>query len=534
MRRIICRLFLGAAVSLFVSVAASAAGINSAEQRLLDTVSQPFSYNGKTYAVTDGSIASARARLSQEGTDLTDGLVNDCISQFGNSHAELVEGGYCRELEPPADKEDTQTTTPAPTSEPEHSKSERRQNKAFLKRILGEPSDDGEVPEDGKTSAKENKGKEQTTEEKSEPASTAVPSPTPEKAEDVWDVEGGTSAAMDFDSRDVKSAVKGQMTVDKGSKKYTLGTKRGKSSLERYMKRFLSLGKILYAVLLAVTGLAVLLLVNCIFSNKGRHGRKRRGGVPAVLAGICIAGWSLFLLLGFSLYFGVFHQGVAARQLMESDYFSGVAQMAREQAAKRLQDNGYDTGISEEAFALSNIYIDEKQYTDDVLSGKKNAKLSVDKVHKVLSGRLDKKKDALLIRLIEEDYKNISKFEIGTGIRACRDSCRGMFYLAVFSGVAACILLFLLIGRMYRNFYKAAGIGAAGLFPASAVILAAAAAMRYMADGWKIQVKPVYYQVFLKNYISQSIQVVFYFGCIGIVCAVCLIIWRHYLRKVCA
>jgi len=136
--------------------------------------------------------------------------------------------------------------------------------------------------------------------------------------------------------------------------------------LERYMKRFLSLGKILYAVLLAVTGLAVLLLVNCIFSNKGRHGRKRRGGVPAVLAGICIAGWSLFLLLGFSLYFGVFHQGVAARQLMESDYFSGVAQMAREQAAKRLQDNGYDTGISEEAFALSNIYIDEKQYTDDV------------------------------------------------------------------------------------------------------------------------------------------------------------------------
>lgn len=80
MRRIICRLFLGAAVSLFVSVAASAAGINSAEQRLLDTVSQPFSYNGKTYAVTDGSIASARARLSQEGTDLTDGLVNDCIS----------------------------------------------------------------------------------------------------------------------------------------------------------------------------------------------------------------------------------------------------------------------------------------------------------------------------------------------------------------------------------------------------------------------------------------------------------------------
>lgn len=534
MRRIICRLFLGAAVSLFVSAAASAAGINSAEQRLLDTVSQPFAYNGKTYAVTDGSIASARARLSQEGTDLTDGLANDCISQFSNSHAELVEGGYCRELEPAADKEDTQATTPAPTSEPEHSKSERRQNKAFLKRILGEPSDDGEVPEDGKTPAEENKEKAKTPEEKSEPANTVVPSSIPEKAEDVWDVEGDASAAMDFDSRDIKSAVKGRMTVAKGNKKYTLGTKRGKSSLERYMERFLSLGKILYAVLLAVTVLAVILLVNCIFSNKGRHGRKRRGRVPAVLAGICIAGWSLFLLLGFSLYFGVFHQGVASRQLMESDYFSGVAQMAREQAAKRLQDNGYDTGISEEAFVLSNIYIDEKQYTDDVLSGKKNAKLSMDKVHKVLSGRIDNKKDALLIQLIEEDYKNISKFDIGAGIRACRDSCRGMFYLAVISGFAACILLFLLTGRMYRNFYKAAGIGAAGLFPVSAVILAAAAAVRYMADGWKIQVNPAYYQVFLKNYISQSIQVVFYFGCIGIVCAVCLIIWRHYLRKVCA
>lgn len=151
MKQIISRILLGLTVVLCISVSAGAAGINSAEQKVLDEISQPFSYNGKTYAVNGGNVSAARERLSEDSMDLTDSFANDCISQFHQSYEELVSGGYCAEVEDFGDNGAEAADNPEATPVAKHSKGERAKNKEFLAMMFGSPveSDSPEKEDSG-------------------------------------------------------------------------------------------------------------------------------------------------------------------------------------------------------------------------------------------------------------------------------------------------------------------------------------------------------------------------------------------------
>ena len=78
--------------------ASAAGGLNAAEQRAIAAAQQPFEYNGKTYVVNSSYISQATAKLSADNVDMSDAEANQYIAQFGGSHQELVEEGYCNEV----------------------------------------------------------------------------------------------------------------------------------------------------------------------------------------------------------------------------------------------------------------------------------------------------------------------------------------------------------------------------------------------------------------------------------------------------
>lgn len=285
-------------------------------------------------------------------------------------------------------------------------------------------------------------------------------------------------------------------------------------------------------VVFIFTAIVFAVVADYIFAYKGRRDRKRgRHHILAVLTGICTGVWSLLILLALGLNFGAFNKGAMHRQLMESDYFSGVTQMAREQAAGWLQDNSYDSSIADEVFNLSNVYIEEKQYIDAVLSGEKNAEVSVNKIHEKLTEKLDEDKDETLISLIEEEYKSISDFELGSIVRRSKDSYTVFFYLTVIAGIAIILILFGAMYYVYGYVHKAVGVTASGLLPASLLVVVIALIAKYAVSKQELKIKPVYYQEFLQNYLSWDIQVVLYLGCIGTVCAFGLLLWRYHMHK---
>lgn len=519
MKRIVSRVLFGMLAFVCVAVTAKAAGINSAEQSLLDAVSQPFSYNGKTYVVSSSSISEGRAKLSEDDVELTQSDANDCISQFRQSYAELVAEGYCEEVKKDNDAVQDVQTTP----EAKHSKVEQKRNKEFLKMILGNPPKN--------TSSNEKDSEKDNTEQ----AVKNSPSPEPETLENEWSYEEDAWETLKFDEQDIKSAVSRQLTITQGSRKYKLQAAEGQISVDKYTKRYLYVWKTVLMVLFGCTVivLAGMFYYTSVFRRHHKRKRKLRLGL-SVLGGICLAGWTLLLFLVAGLYFGVYSNGAIHRQLMESDYYSGVTQMAEKQAMELLERNGYDGGIAERIFDLSNIYIEEKQYIDAVLSGKGDTEISTDKIHKKLSESINQKgekKDTALIQELEEDYKRILHFELGNRIKKSRDACLFWFYLAVTGGVVSFILISALIYQMYGKIYKTVQVGAVAMLLVSVVVTVSAVIVKSVNAKQKFSVRPVYYQEFLQSYISWGIQVMLYVGCIGMLCSIGLLAWRYHIRK---
>ena len=48
----------------------------------------------------------------------------------------------------------------------------------------------------------------------------------------------------------------------------------------------------------------------------------------------------------------------------------------------------------------------------------------------------------------------------------------------------------------------------------------------------KIKATPVYYLQFLQKYAAWSINVLMYVGCLGILAAIALLIWKRYLHTI--
>lgn len=526
---------IGIAAFVLSTAGVQAGEINANEQSLISAVSQSFSYNGAAYVVKSGYIAQGRAKLSEDGVDLSAAQAQGYVSQFQGSHQELVEEGYCDLVSgKPAGEE-------AATAEPAHSRKKSQSNKLLLKTILGKPE---------KIQESTTKDQKADTSEKSTKIEnvTASPAPTTVKQQsDAWNKEEDLGTAVTFEEIDRKNASENKVTISGNGKNYTIQKKEskkqtGSSSKAADSDNFLSsllhlkLLRIVYWVVLGITVLAAGLGVYYILRVKRRHHKKRglRRGI-AIGIGVCAGGWSFLLMTALALYFGVFNQDSIQRQLMESDYFLGVTGMIRETAQDQLKQGGYDTKIASEVFTLSSVYIEEKQYISKILNGQQDAQISTEGIDDALKTEVTGKSEAQnqdMINSLQKTYSSMLRFELGNIIYQSRSEFIGWFYRTCITAVILLLLLFMLACRVYSYPHKAARVMFAAILAAALCVTGGAAVARASGIVDQIQATPVYYLQFLQKYALWSMNVFMYVGCLGILAAVALLIWKRYLHTV--
>lgn len=533
MKRRIIGFLIAAFGLLFVLASRSvrAGEINSAEQRLIAAVSGSFSYNGKSYVVKSGNIAEGRSKLAEDGVDLTEAEADSYIAQFHDSYEELVEEGYCNEVGGSSQNRTDRANGNAgdydqkknPASK--HTKAERAKNDLFIRTVLGEPVDEKEVSDKGNAAPT------------SEPVASAVDS--------EWMEEEDLGTILDFEQADIAAAKEqklilrgsdqeGQITITAEPQISSKGQRSSKNPLDQllHMKWWKTVSYIIFGFAF-FTALGIFWYILVIRNHK-RKKRKTRLGL-AVAAGISMAGCAFLLMLVLGLYFGIYNREAIHRQLMESDYYSGITQMTRELAAQKLQEAGYEEQIAAEVFSLSHVYIEEKQYIDGILSGDKENEILVKTVESVMGDQLkeqNQEKKAAVIQEINAIYQNTLQFELGKVIRESKDRflpwCYGV------SGVS-CLFLLLLFGltyQMYGYLHKSARVSSIGIFLSSLLVTGVSLAVKWQRFAERIQAEPIYYQQFLQKYANWSINVMFYVGCIGILAAAALTVWKRYLHMI--
>lgn len=90
--------FAALLLPLLVPVTALAGDINSAEQGVLDAISEKQEYEGAYYKVTDGYIAKVTEYLSRDGIDMGRREANDYIAQFRSNIGVGIASGYMEKV----------------------------------------------------------------------------------------------------------------------------------------------------------------------------------------------------------------------------------------------------------------------------------------------------------------------------------------------------------------------------------------------------------------------------------------------------
>ena len=527
MKRKITGLIIGFAAFALTAVTVQAGEINANEQSVISAVSQSFSYNGATYVVKSSYIAQGKAKLAQDGVDLSASQAQGYIAQFHGSYQELVEEGYCDLISgtPSNDGED---------AEPEHSKKKTEANKLLLKTILGKPG-----------SAEKDQKKQETDELDGQVEASATQ--TPAGVDDTWDKEQDLGSSITFEKTDKAQARNGEVTISGNGRKFSINNKnddqkKTDTSVQKTTDNFISqlvhisLWKILFWIVLGLSVVAIAAALYYVVKIKGHHRKKRglRRGI-AVGVGICAGGWAFLLMLALGLYFGVYNNSSIQRQMMESDYFLGVTQMIRETAQGQLEDAGYDGKIASEVFSLSSVYIEEKQYINKVLAGQEDAKISTDGIQDALNTEVvgkDAAANEKMVTELKKTYTDMLQFNLGKVIYQSRQSFTGWFYLTTIVSIIMLLALFILTCRLYGYPHKAARVMCIAILVSSCLISGGAVIAKALKVTGKIKATPVYYLQFLQKYAAWSINVLMYVGCLGILVAVALVIWKRYLHTI--
>ncbi len=525
MRPKMIKLLIGLFAMGLAATTAQAGEINSAEQSIVNAVSQSFEYNGKTYIVKSAYIAEGRAKLSEDKVNLSSSEASSYISQFHGCKGELVEEGYCDEIITEDSKSEENNSSklpenalkPVETSTPQ----EAKVKKQFLKQFFGEPI---KVAGEGKDSGT------------SQPAVSSEPTAAPVSEDEEWNREEDLGVVQEFTEQDTESASVGTVEIQSGSETYVVQKEDEKKSNFIDQLSFLEVQKVVFFVVLVlsvVTLAGIIIYIKKIKKRKKKN-RKLRMGL-AVSMGACVTGWMLLILLSFSVYFGLYNKDAIHRQMMESDYFSGVTQMTRELAEQELEKAGYNQEIASEVFTLSNVYIKEKQYIDSVLSGDKEAEISTEVIREALEEHItdeDAEKKENVITSLENVYKNMLQFQLGKEIYDGRAAFLPWFYASVIVGCIMLVLFAVAASEMYGYLHKAVRVESVGIAIASFVVIAISMLARMKGFAWQIVVSPIYYQQFLQKFVAWDIKVMLYVGLLGMLTSVALFVWKRYLHMV--
>ncbi len=516
MKQKIVALFALALACAFVpSLHASAGSINTAEQEVIDAAGQPFSYNGKTYKIKGSYISKGESKMADDNVNLTDSEARSYISQLEGAYPELVSEGYCDETKKSGGEEEGESgeepdATPAPTHSPKMSK----ENIEFLKLVLGKP-----------TKADRNDAKEAAEAQNAESADGNITDAAQE--EDAWQ-ENVLGAVFDFTSKDNKAAAGRDVSVKIGKKEYAI-TDGGKADMDSFYDMIgIDRLKTAVFVILGVSVAAALISLLIMFAKNKDGGMDKKWLLPVkILCTIGIACACFLILCVFGVYAGMLNKSSLNRQIMESDYFSGVTMMTQDLAKKELKKADYDKNVAEDIFSMSNIYIVEKQHIDDVISGSTKKDISMKKIHKVLTDAFED--DVDVIDGLEEIYADVLSFAPGEIFAKAKSGFLmwAIIILAVSIISASCQVFVLL---RCRSSYGAMGNAAAGVLLASVAMLGVSVALRAMGIDESIKLSPVYFEQFAQSYIVFAINAFFYIGCIGLAAAAGLFFLRRYFR----
>lgn len=98
-RRILAAAVAALVVPFFVPVTAYAGDINSAEQGILNAISEKQEYEGAYYKVTDGYFAKVAEYLSRDGIDMGRREADDYIAQFRANIGVGIASGYMEKVD---------------------------------------------------------------------------------------------------------------------------------------------------------------------------------------------------------------------------------------------------------------------------------------------------------------------------------------------------------------------------------------------------------------------------------------------------
>lgn len=530
---------------------ACAGEINSAEQKIISAASETFSYQGKTYVIKSQYIAEGRSKLAEDGVDLSDGDVGSYIAQFRTSYAELVEGGYCEEvggesgsgkdsgekvdsIQNDTEKRNTkkentggnkdENNEKTPNKEPSedggsqnaHSPAEKAKNKLFIETVFGKPKDDSQ---DGNTAE-------------------ATRNPADRVSDEDWLEEENLGTTVDFEEADLEAAKKQTLTVSWPGKHYQIQKQEKTEQTDNILSQVLYLKqwKILSVVILTLAFCSAVAIGWYIWTVLRRHHKKRKLRLGlAIAAGVSVAGCAFLFMLVMGFYFGIYNREAIHRQLMESDYYSGITQITREFASEQLREAGCDEAIAAEVFTLSHVYIEEKQYINAILAGKKNNAISAETVERVLQEQIPDtlgEQKQVLVKNITDMYRNTLQFELGEMIRESRQAFLPWCYGVAAASIFMILLLFILLYQMYGYLHKSVRVCTAGILGSSLLIAGASLVLKIQRFAGKFHAEPVYYQQFIQKYVNWSVNVMMYVGCIGLLAAVALAVWKRYLHMI--
>lgn len=551
MKHKIIKLLAGCALSMIVTASACAGGINSAEQKVIDTVSQSFSYNGKTYVVKDSYIAAGKNKMAGDDINLSQSDASAYTAQFNASHAELVEEGYCDEIGG-GSSDNNSDKNPSETNPPKTSK----QNKEFLKLIFGKPDKDEEKNPDESSKPGETKNPKPGEGSNAADGNSASgndaasdgngtsggqesdgSSESNSKNEnDAWQ-ENVLGTVFEFDEDDIGNAKEKNAILTYKDKEYnlSLSEKQSEEKSESALDRLLCTN-VSVPLIYAITGFSVLTLVILILYICFKEKHTSHGTLIFLksIGIISIAGSLLAVFIVLTVYFSIYNKSSLRRQMMESDYFSGVTQMVQELEKEALIDAGYSEDIADEVFAMSNVYIVEKQYIDDVLSGNKETSVQTEKIHELLLSKINQKgndEDTLLIEKLEKIYTDTLEFDMGKVLSDTRKNFVIYFASMVIILAALILCIFLTLQRIQKSLDGGIKSVAAGMGIASLVTVAAALLLKFRDISGAITVDPVYYEQFIKGYVDNAVNVMIYIGCMGILAAVALFFLQKYVKE---
>lgn len=513
------------AANLYSIKAAAAGNINAAEQRALSAATQPFEYNGKTYVVNSSYVGQARAKLSAENVDLSDSDADNYISQFNASHQELVEEGYCNEVSSndssSTDKSDEKVKNSTSnkkddkkdnskddsknnTTEKKHSSKTSSINRVFLKQLFGDA-----------------KGKAEATKE-----------PQPTSSADVWDEEEDTGTiTADIGTEDIDYTYSDALSIKYGGKTYQSSF----TFLSDVTKVDLVKAAWKLVIILSVIALISQIVYVAMIKKHGSKKRKLRTAI-AVYSGVVIGCTTLLIMSAFVLKFGFLNKSTIDRELMESDYFSGVTQTVREMGKKELKKAGYDEKIADEVFKLSNIYIPEKQYIRNLIeNGRDKATLSTDKISSALTQQVTKGSKAeneKIIKKLETIYKLGLSYRFGDGIYKCVREFGNTFVGIMITSIITLLVMLYTLSKMYGFKHKMVRVYSISILLSSVISVIIAMAVNIRNARQSFEISPVFYENFVTKYIAWNEKIGIYIGLIGILIGIALFFVKNYLHRI--